>query len=916
MRANRIRAFVLPAAGAIALGAGAAMPAFADTSESGTLDEVVVQARKVAENLQEVPLSISVFTAEDIERQNLSSNEDIARLDPSVIFDYGASLQDTRIVIRGLSPTRGRVNSAVLIDGIDITSESIQFAGGGLLATGKLFDLQQVEIVKGPQAALYGRSAFAGAISYTTKDPGKEFGTEVRLDGSEKGRYYAGVGLDLPVNDNFGVRVSGTYYNRDSIYKNIALNADVGATDGYGLAITSRWQATENFSARLRLDYSQDNAEVRAQYYLRANTRLDPAAANLCANAAARTASATCVFTGTGINPTTGAVGSQTRLFYWGSTGRYADIGSPRPNMTPDPKTGQMYPGSELKTFRANLHLEWQLPQGSLTSLTGLTDSDTFASEDLDHDAVWNGTIDTANRLSAFTTKTKTKQFNEELRYRSDLEGPLNFTVGGQLFKADDDNQTNSLSMSCFPAFFNCGSLAIGIPPISAYSLVSRLNVRDRFWGRSLEHRSFYGMLEFKPSDRWEFEIEGRHSKESESIYGPICDPANTSLAFGFPLACADATTTAAGSPFPPGTPGVVFPFTVDFPSSTLLYSPLTAAGVRQQTSITGYAPDYDSKFTTYRAYALYKAADNINLYVTAGRSVKPGGRSTVTAGNWLDGNYDGVFDDSLYGPEKLLSYELGAKMQWLDNRLRTNFALFRQSYTQKQIGTQVLTPNGTPVGRVINAGKAKVNGLEANIEWRATERLTLAAAYSYLDAKYTDFKFRSNSATDAIRFGDCTRAAITVTPVSGPPVTSYFCDIDALKNRSLRLEDVPKHSASVLARYEMPLTAFGGSRFYIEGDSQIQTERTVDPANRRWVEDYVQANIRIGVQAERWEAMLYVNNVTDDDTILSAQDNPGDVDASINTPNAFGPTDGLIITLPDPRIIGVRFNWRFGGGN
>lgn len=914
MRANRIRSFVLRTAGAMTLGALATVPAFADTSESGGLDEVVVQARKFAENLQDVPLSISVFSAEDIERQNISSNEDVARLDPSVIFDYGASLQDTRIVIRGLSPTRGRVNSAVLIDGIDITSESIQFAGGGLLATGKLFDLQQIEIVKGPQAALYGRSAFAGAISYTTKDPAKEFGAEVRLDGSEKGRYFAGVGLDLPVNDDFGVRVSGTYYNRDSIYKNVALNAGVGASDGYGLAITSKWQATENFSARLRIDYADDKSDVRAQYYLRANTRLDPAAANLCANAAARTASTTCVFTGTGINPTTGAVGSQTRLFYWGSTGRYSDIGSPRPNMTPDPKTGQMYPGSELKTFRANLKLEWKLAQGTLTSLTGLTDSDTFASEDLDHDSVWNGTIDTANRLSAFTTKTKTKQFNEELRYRSDLEGPLNFTVGGQLFKADDDNKTNSLSMSCFPAFFNCGFPPF-IPTVTAYSQVARLNVLDRFWGRSLDHRSFYGMLEFKPTDRWEFEIEGRHSKESESIYGPICDPANTSLAFGFPLACADATTTAAGSPFPPGTPGVVFPFTVDFPSSTLLYSPLTAAGVRQQTSVTGHAPDYDSSFTTYRAYALFKAAENVNLYATVGRSVKPGGRSTVTAGNWLDGNYDGVFDDSLYGPEKLISYELGAKMQWLDNRLRTNFALFRQDYTQKQIGTQVLTPNGTPVGRVINAGKAKVNGLEANIEWRATERLTVAAAYSYLDAKYTDFKFRSNSATDAIRFGDCTRAAVTVTPVSGPPVTSYFCDIDALKNRSLRLEDVPKHSASVSAHYEIPLSAFGGAKFYIEGDSQIQTERTVDPANRRWVEDYVQANVRLGLQGERWEAELYVNNITDDDTILSAQDNPGDVDASINTPNAFGPTDGLIITLPDPRIVGVRFNWRFGGG-
>jgi outer membrane receptor protein involved in Fe transport len=266
-----------------------------------------------------------------------------------------------------------------------------------------------------------------------------------------------------------------------------------------------------------------------------------------------------------------------------------------------------------------------------------------------------------------------------------------------------------------------------------------------------------------------------------------------------------------------------------------------------------------------------------------------------------------------LYGPEKLTAYEIGMKAQWLENRLRTNFAVFRQDYDQKQIGVQTITPSGIPVGRVINSGAAKIDGFEADIQWRATDHLTLGAAYSYLDARYTKFAFRTNSSTDAIRFGDCTRATQTVPATGG---TAFFCDVDALRNRSLKLEDVPEHSLVLQGRYERPLAAFGGSRWYVESDWQVQTERFVDPANRRWVEDYVLGNLRFGVADDdgRWEAILYINNVTDDDTILSANDNPGEPDAGVFDATQFGPTDALLVSLPDPRLVGLRFNWRFGG--
>jgi outer membrane receptor for ferrienterochelin and colicin len=140
---------------------------------SGTsfaIEEVVVSTRKLEENLQEVPIAVNAISAQTLQDRGVTDLAEVVRQNPSVILDQGFSPQDTRIVIRGLSPTRGRQNVAVLQDGVDVSSESLSgTAGGSLLINPRLFDVERVEIVKGPAVALYGRSAFAGAINYITR---------------------------------------------------------------------------------------------------------------------------------------------------------------------------------------------------------------------------------------------------------------------------------------------------------------------------------------------------------------------------------------------------------------------------------------------------------------------------------------------------------------------------------------------------------------------------------------------------------------------------------------------------------------------------------------------------------------------------------------------------------------------------
>ena len=153
----------------------AALFAFVFTMSSvAQIEEIVVTARKKAENLQDIPVQVDVIGSEKLERAGITSLEDVAKMSASMVFDNGFSQQDTRITLRGLSPVRGRQNVAVLQDGVDLSSENLTIAGGTALINSRLFDLERVEIVKGPQSALYGRSAFAGAINYVTKKPTQE----------------------------------------------------------------------------------------------------------------------------------------------------------------------------------------------------------------------------------------------------------------------------------------------------------------------------------------------------------------------------------------------------------------------------------------------------------------------------------------------------------------------------------------------------------------------------------------------------------------------------------------------------------------------------------------------------------------------------------------------------------------------
>lgn len=133
-----------------------------------TLEEVVVTARKRSENLQEVPIAITAFGEDTIARAGIERADDYISLIPNITLVDSANIGDTQVSIRGIVSTRDAESTfAYVVDGVLSTNPNS--------FNEELFDVQQIEVLKGPQGALYGRNAVAGAILVTTKKPSNEF---------------------------------------------------------------------------------------------------------------------------------------------------------------------------------------------------------------------------------------------------------------------------------------------------------------------------------------------------------------------------------------------------------------------------------------------------------------------------------------------------------------------------------------------------------------------------------------------------------------------------------------------------------------------------------------------------------------------------------------------------------------------
>ncbi len=196
-------------------------PATATAEAAPTGNAIIVTARRQSETLAEVPSAITVFTEDTLRAAGIERADDFAQLTPGVTIVTGtAEAGDTQINIRGINGARDAESSvALVVDGIlkTNTAQLNQVQG----------TLRQIEILKGPQGALYGRNAAAGAIVIQTAKPSDVIEGRVLVSAAEDSTYQANGYISAPVGENAGFVLSGNYFTTDGFFRNRFLNADV-----------------------------------------------------------------------------------------------------------------------------------------------------------------------------------------------------------------------------------------------------------------------------------------------------------------------------------------------------------------------------------------------------------------------------------------------------------------------------------------------------------------------------------------------------------------------------------------------------------------------------------------------------------------------------------------------------------------
>ena len=439
-----------------------AQPAQGPATEG--LDEITVTARKVEERLLDVPLTISAISAKDIEAAGFTSIRDVAESTPGLFISSSQGRSGDRIAMRGIntvSPTLGYVG--VYVDGVFVGSSSAQGV--------ELSNVERIEVLKGPQSALFGRSSLSGAINYVTKRPGREFEGKVDATLGENSRRDVSALLSGPIGETTSFIVGARDFNVDGEYTN---NFDGGSNLG-GQSTTNGtlgllWKPSETFDAYLRVLYTKDSDDqvaVAAQGSL----------ANNCLRA-----------TPTGI-PT----------YYCGELQLSpADVFLAATNSTiAAPFVGRYTAsdgeaGMDRRATRSSLEMNWDIGFATLSSITAYTKEKQRDGFDLTYRAALTYAATVGLPAITFDRTFEYTDKSQEFRLTGNGEGAFSWLAGVYWF----DNERSEVATYRLPAAAaNAGTLGAsnlaGFGRVQ-YGVTDRLTVaaEARFQKDEVEYRN------------------------------------------------------------------------------------------------------------------------------------------------------------------------------------------------------------------------------------------------------------------------------------------------------------------------------------------------------------------------------------------------------------------------------------------
>jgi iron complex outermembrane recepter protein len=671
-----------------------AQAAAGDQSDENGIAEIIVTAQRREENLQDVPISVSAFNAEQMKAQGTT---DISRLEGLVPgFTFGRAGSDARPAMRGVRTENVGVNGdttiGFFVDGV--------YQSRASQATTGFVDVERVEIQRGPQGTLYGRNTFGGNISITTAQPSLEgyFGG-IDLTVGENGKFRGDAFVNAALSDTVALRLAGSYEKSNGYVKNInPLGSNLFDDNNRYIRMSVLFQPSDALTATFKFDYSKRGGAGGSAFgYKLLGTYYDVGSRQQLFNA-------------TIVNNLNTRGGNRDGILdaLPGSTVATTDLGVPifapgNPYFIDTDQPTEL--DLENKAWAANIAYDF----GPLTlkSITGYTDFGAIRTQDTDF---------SGNQIGIDYQNTRAKTFSQELQLVSSGDGPLTYVLGGYYFK---DKLTGIFINQQLPRVIRNVT-----PNLSLAQNGAGFYDEQRAKTESL---AAYAQASYAVSDKLKLTLGVRQTRDKKDFRFAN---ANAILPLNGVSPNGTLITLRTG-PIPDSAFGTQGGAT----NCTYVTFPLPRSGFQclAANTLVLTGATFDTKIfsrTTYRAGLDYQVNDDSLLYASVSTGFRSGGFNSGQNTAALQPTFD---------PEKVLAFEVGSKNRFADNTVQINIAGFYNKYTNLQEQRQV--PVGTTTLSIIeNSGKARAYGAELESIWKPVSALTVGTSLSYLNAKYTQY--------------------------------------------------------------------------------------------------------------------------------------------------------------------------------
>lgn len=251
--------------------------------ESHGTEAVTVTARRREENVQDVPLAVSVVNSELLDKTGTVNFSQLTQLAPSLQF-ISTNPRNTGFNIRGLGSSFGLANDG-LEPGVGIYIDQVYYARPAIAAF-DFIDTDHIEILRGPQGTLFGKNSTGGVISITSRAPSFMPESQFEATGGNIGFYQAKASLSGPITDDLAARLSFTTTHRSGVLTNVTTGGKNNDISNIGIRGQLLYKASDAITLQLSADYSEQTNQCCTQVYVRTGTTLKPAAQQFPALAA------------------------------------------------------------------------------------------------------------------------------------------------------------------------------------------------------------------------------------------------------------------------------------------------------------------------------------------------------------------------------------------------------------------------------------------------------------------------------------------------------------------------------------------------------------------------------------------------------------------------------------------------------